>query len=103
MQWWIWLIIAVAIVLVAFLLVYFYGSARLKRLAYELVCNAEKILGSGTGKEKYDLVLKRLSALTHNKVSEKTLNKIIEWAVNKMKLMLLESSTSVKKEIDKGE
>lgn len=96
MEWYWYLIIAVAIVIV-FILIYAFGSRKLKDLAYELVCNAERLLGSGQGKEKYELVLNHLSELTKGKIPVSILEKAIDLGVDKMKSMLLEDKESVKK------
>lgn len=100
MAWYWYLVIAVGVVLVL-LLVYKFGSVRVKRLAYELVCNAEKLIGSGEGEEKYNLVLDNLEKLTHGMISKSLLKKAIEWGVQHMKEMLLEDPKSIEKH--KGE
>lgn len=100
MEWYWWIVIAAAAVIVL-LLIYFFGSAKLKKLAYELVCNAEKLIGNGSGQEKYELVLTNLSKLTKGLIPVPLLKKMIEWAVERMKEMLLEDKKSfIKKSSD---
>lgn len=94
---WYWYLVIVGAVLIVLLLIYAFGSRKLKDLAYELVCNAERLLGSGQGKEKYELVLNHLSELTKGKIPVSILEKAIDLGVDKMKSMLLEDKESVKK------
>lgn len=99
MEWYWWLVIAAGVLLVLFL-IYLYGSKSLKNVAYELVCNAEKMIGSGNGAEKYDLVLEHLSKLTKGIISKPAMKKAIEWGVARMKEMLLEDEESQKKHLE---
>lgn len=100
---WYWYLVIVGAILVVLLLIYAFGSRKLKDLAYELVCNAEKLLGSGEGKAKKELVLNHLSELTKGKIPVFILEKAIELGVSKMKSMLLEDKESVEKEVKENE
>lgn len=93
---WYWYLVIVGAVLVVLLLIYAFGSRKLKDLAYELVCNAEKLLGSGEGKAKKELVLNHLSELTHGMIPVFVLDKLTELGVTKMKAMLLEEKKDEK-------
>lgn len=96
MAWYWWLVIAIAIVLVI-VLIGIFGTDKVKKLAYELVCNAENLLGSGYGQEKYNLVLDNLEKLTKGIIPKSLMKKAIEWGVNRMKNMLLENKDSIEK------
>ena len=99
MVWYWYLIIALAVVLVV-VLIGLFGSTTLKKYAYQLVVNAEKLLGSGTGEEKYNLVVKKLSELTKGIVPEYLIKQIVNWAV---KRMLEENSESTMKHLSSEE
>lgn len=102
MNWYWWLVIAAGIILIL-LLIYFFGSKEIKKLAYELVCNAEKLIGEGEGQEKYNLVLENLSKLTKGIIPTSLLKKAIELGVSKMKDMLLEDPKSIQKRLKEKE
>lgn len=99
MEWYWYLVIAIAVVVVL-LLVYFFGTDKVKKLAYELVCNAETLIGSGNGQEKYELVLDNLVKLTKGLIPKSMIKKAIEWGVSRMKNMLLENKDSMEKHKD---
>lgn len=96
MEWWVILLIVLGCVLIV-LLIALFGNKKLKSLVYELVCNAEKLVGQGKGKEKKSLVLESIEKITHGLVPKWLLEKMIEWGVKQLKEMLLEDSTSIKK------
>lgn len=98
MEWYWYLVISLA-VFVVLLLVGLFGSSKLKKLAYQLVINAEKLIGSGNGEEKYNLVIKKLSELTKGIVPESLLKSIVNWAVNRMKALLEENPESTEKHL----
>jgi hypothetical protein len=98
MTWYWYLVIALAVVVVI-LLVGFFGNSKLKSLAYKVVVGAENLLGSGTGKEKYELVITNLSKLTKGLVPEWLLKKVANWAVTRMKLLLEENTESTEKHL----
>lgn len=102
MEWYWYLVIALAIFLI-FVLIALFGSKALKKLAYELVLNAEKLLGDGQGDGKLNLVLTKLSEMTKGAIPVSILKSIVEWAVKKMKNMLLEDEKSQKKHMSKDE
>lgn len=102
MVWYWYLIIALAVVLVV-VLIGLFGSTTLKKYAYQLVVNAEKLLGSGTGEEKYNLVVKKLSELTKGIVPEYLIKQIVNWAVKRMKNLLEENSESTMKHLSSEE
>ena len=102
MEWYWYLVIALAIFLILILIALF-GSKALKKLAYELVLNAEKLLGEGQGEDKLNLVLTKLSELTKGAIPVSILKGIVEWAVKKMKNMLLEDENSQKKHMSNEE
>lgn len=98
MEWYWYLVIALA-VFVVLLLVGLFGSSKLKKLAYQLVVNAEKLIGSGNGEEKFNLVIKKLSELTKGFIPESLLKSIVNWAVNRMKTLLEENPESTEKHL----
>lgn len=98
MEWYWYLVIAIAVVVVL-LLIGFFGSAKLKKFAYQLVVNAEKLIGSGKGEEKYNLVIKKLSELTKGFIPESILKSIANWAVQRMKDLLEENPESTEKHL----
>lgn len=100
MKWWVILLIVLGCVL-AVILIALFGDKKLKELAYQLVCNAEKLIGQGEGEEKKSLVLNNIEKITKGLVPKWLLEKVIEWGVTKMKNMLLEDSASIKKHEDK--
>lgn len=99
MEWYWYLIIALSVAVV-FLLIVIFGNSTLKKFAYELVCNAENLVGSGNGEEKYNLVLENLSKLTKGLIPTWILKLVINWAVNRMKLLLSENTESTKKHLE---
>lgn len=98
MAWYWYLVIALAVVL-AVVLIGLFGNTTLKKYAYQLVVNAEKLLGSGTGEEKFNLVVKKLSELTKGIVPEGLIKHFANWAVKRMKLLLEENSESTTKHL----
>lgn len=102
MAWYWYLVIALAIFLVLLLIALFGGKA-LKKVAYELVLNAEKLLGEGNGGDKLELVLTKLSELTKGLIPVSVLKAVAEWAVRKMKMMLLEDKSSQERHMNNAE
>lgn len=100
---WYWYLVIAGIVVVAIILVILFGNSKLKSLAYQLVVNAEKLVGSGKGEEKYNLVIKKLSTLTKGIIPEWLLKKAVETAVSRMKLLLEENSESIEKHLKNEE
>lgn len=66
-----------------------------RKIVYSLVIQAEKALGNGTGEFKYALVTgwvyERLPLILRAIVSEKEIDEMIEWAVDRMKRSLDDS------------
>lgn len=98
MNWYWYLVIAAAVVLVL-LVVALFGNSKLKSWAYQLVVNAEKLVGSGKGEEKYNLVVKKLSELTKGMIPEAWLKAAANWAVKRMKALLAENTESAEKHL----
>lgn len=98
MAWYWYLVIAGAVVAVL-LLIAMFGNSKIKKWAYQLVVNAEKLIGSGKGEEKYELVIKKLSELTKGFVPEWLLKSVANWAVKRMKALLEENSESTEKHL----
>lgn len=98
MAWYWYLVIAGAVVAVL-LLIAMFGNSKIKKWAYQLVVNAEKLIGSGKGEEKYELVIKKLSELTKGFVPEWLLKSIANWAVKRMKALLEENGESTEKHL----
>lgn len=99
MSWYWYLIIALAVAAVI-LLIGWFGNSKIKKFAYQLVVNAEKLLGSGTGEEKFNLVVKKLSELTKGIIPEAWLKAAVNWAVKRMKVLLEENSESTEKHLE---
>lgn len=96
---WYWYLVIAVVVIVVLVLIALFGTKKLKNLAYLLVCNAEKLIGSGKGEEKFNLVIKKLSELTKGFISESVLKSVVNWAVDRMKLLLEENSDSTTKHL----
>ena len=100
---WYWYLVIGLVVFFILVCIALFANKRLKDIAYELVENAEKALGSGQGSEKYKLVLDNLSKLTKGFVPTSVLEKVIELSVEKLKLMLKEDKKSIKDSVSEKE
>lgn len=98
MSWYWYLVIAGGVILIL-LLIALFGNSKIKKYAYQLVVNAEKLVGSGNGQEKYDLVIKKLSELTKGMIPEAWLKAAANWAVKRMKVLLEENTESAEKHL----
>ncbi len=98
MEWYWYLVIAGAVVIIL-LLIAMFGNSKIKSWAYQLVVNAENLVGSGKGEEKFNLVVKKLSELTKGMVPEAILKSAANWAVKRMKSLLAENTASTEKHL----
>lgn len=97
---WYWYLVITLGVLVVLLCIAMFGNSKLKKWGYQLVVNAEKLIGSGNGEEKFNLVIKKLSELTKGWIPEWILKSIANWAVKRMKALLEENSESTEKHLE---
>ena len=94
---WYWYIIIILAVFVVLFVIALFGSKKLKEITYDLVLQAEKQFGEGKGADKFNQGLETISAKTKGIIPASVLKSIIEWAVRKMKILLLENEKSQKK------
>lgn len=97
---WYWYLVIALVVFFVLVLIAMFGNKALKNIAYELVINAEKLLGEGKGEAKLNLVLSKLSELTKGFIPASMLRAVAEWAVKRMKNMLLEDKKSQEKHMN---